>query len=71
MLALPSILCQDRCGVLGVLAAWRETIACRHGEKHHRLIHLSVALIEDGITRILNGREEKPHAKPQGRQEDQ
>ncbi len=33
------------------------------------LINFHVALIKDGIARIVNGLEEESHAKPQGRQE--
>ena len=33
-------------------------------------INFNAALIEDGITRIVNGLEEESHAKSQGRQED-
>ena len=33
------------------------------------LINFHVALIKDGITRIVNGLEEEPHAKPQGRKD--
>jgi len=33
------------------------------------LINFQVALIKDGITRIVNGLEEDSHAKPQSRQD--
>jgi GxxExxY protein len=33
------------------------------------LINFQVALIKDGITRIVNGLEEEAHAKPQSRQD--
>jgi GxxExxY protein len=33
------------------------------------LINFQVALIKDGITRIVNGLEEEPHAKTPGRQD--
>jgi GxxExxY protein len=33
------------------------------------LINFQVALIKDGITRIVNGLEEDSHAKPPGRQD--
>lgn len=35
------------------------------------LINFHVALIKDGITRIVNGLEEESHAKPQSRQDNQ
>ena len=35
------------------------------------LINFQVALIKDGITRIVNGLEEEPHAKPPSRQDNQ
>jgi GxxExxY protein len=35
------------------------------------LINFHVALIKDGITRIVNGFEEESHAKPQSRQDNQ
>jgi len=35
------------------------------------LINFQVALIKEGITRIVNGLEEESHAKPQSRQDSQ
>jgi GxxExxY protein len=35
------------------------------------LINFQVALIKDGITRIVNGLEQEAHAKPQSRQDNQ
>jgi GxxExxY protein len=35
------------------------------------LINFQVALIKDGIIRIVNGLEEEPHAKPPSRQDNQ